>query len=43
MISLNDIVAAASVMWVQKYLDNNEREWKYTLEFFSKRKNLECT
>ena len=21
-------------------LDNNEREWKYTLEFFSKRKNL---
>ena len=40
MISLNDIVAAASVMWVQKYLDNNEREWKYTLEFFSKRKSL---
>ena len=34
MTSLNDIVAAASVMWVQKYLDNNEREWKYTLEFF---------
>ena len=27
-------------MWVQKYLDNNEREWKYTLEFFSKKKNL---
>ena len=27
---LDDIIAAASVMWVQKYLDNNEREWKYT-------------
>ena len=40
MISLNDIIAAASVMWVQKYLDNNEREWKYTLDFFSKRKNI---
>ena len=40
MISLNDIIAAVSVMWVQKYLDNNEREWKYTLEFFSKRKKF---
>ena len=34
MIGLNDIIAAASVMWVQKYIDNNEREWKYTLAFF---------
>ena len=35
---LNDIIVAASIiiMWVQKYLDNNEQEWKYTLEFFSK-------
>ena len=28
-------------MSVQKYLDNNEWEWKYTLNFFSKRKHLQ--
>ena len=27
-------------MWVQKYLDNTEREWKYILEYFSKKRNL---
>ena len=27
-------------MWVQKYLDFTEREWKHTLEWFSNRKNL---
>ena len=27
-------------MWVQKYLDNTERKWKYTLEYFSKNRNL---
>ena len=27
-------------MWVQKYLDNTEREWKCTLEYFSKKRNL---
>ena len=40
MINFTDIITASSVMWVQKYLDYTEREWKHTLEWFSNRKNL---
>ena len=38
--NFTDIITASSIMWVQKYLDNTEREWKYTLEYFSKKRNL---
>ena len=40
MIGLDYIIAAESVMCIQKYLDNNERERKYTLDFVSTRKHL---
>ena len=40
MINFTDIITASSIMWVQKYLNNTEREWKYTLEYFSKKRNL---
>ena len=40
MINFTDVITASSIMWVQKYLDNTEREWKYTLEYFSKKRNL---
>ena len=38
MINFTDIITASSVMWVQKYLDYTEREWKHTLEWFSNRR-----
>ena len=31
-INFTDIITASSIMWVQKYLDYTEREWKHTLE-----------
>ena len=37
--NLADIVSASSIMWVKKYLDTTEREWKHTFEFFSKQRN----
>ena len=37
MINFTDIITASSIMWVQKYLDNAEREWKYTLEYLVRR------
>ena len=40
MINFTDIITASAIMWVQKYLDITEREWKYTLEYFSKKRNL---
>ena len=40
MINLEDIITAASIIWIKKYLDNTERDWKHTLEWLSKRKNL---
>ena len=40
MINLADVVLASSIMWVTKYLDTTEREWKHTFEFFSKQRNM---
>ena len=40
MTNFTDIITGSSIMWVQKYLDYTEREWKHTLEWFSNRKNL---
>ena len=40
MINFTDLITASSILWVQKYLDYTEREWKHTLEWFSNRKNL---
>ena len=40
MINFTAIITASSIMWVQKYLDYTEREWKHTLEWFSNRNNL---
>ena len=28
MINLEDIITATSTIWIQKYLDNTERDWK---------------
>ena len=30
MINFNDVVVSSSVMWVKKYLDSTDRDWKYT-------------
>ena len=38
MINFTDIITASSIVWVQKYSDNAEREWKYTLEYFSEKR-----
>ena len=40
MTSMGDTVISASVMWVKKYLDNVDREWKLTMEELCKVKNL---
>ena len=40
MINLEDIITATSIIWIKKYLDNTERDWKHTLEWLSKRKKL---
>ena len=40
MINLADTVSASSIMWVKKYLDTTEREWKHTFDFFSKQRNM---
>ena len=40
MTNLGDIVTSASVMWIKKYLDNVDRDWKVTMECLSKSKNL---
>ena len=40
MINFSDIVVSSSVMWVKKYLDSTDRDWKYTFEWLSKKQNL---
>ena len=40
MINVKDITTATSIIWIKKCLDNTEREWKHTLEWLSKQKNL---
>jgi len=40
MTNLNEMIISSSVMWVKKYLDNTDREWKNTLELLSKTKNF---
>ena len=36
----NDIVRASSVMWVKKYFDDVDRNWKCMFEYFCKKANL---
>ena len=40
MANLSDIATASSMMWIKKYLDNTDRLWKHTFEYFCKKKNL---
>jgi exonuclease III len=40
MITLEDITISASIMWIKKYLDDVDREWKQTMEQLCKVKNL---
>ena len=40
MINFSDIVVSSSVMWVKKYLDSTDKDWKYTFEWLSKKQNL---
>jgi len=40
MITLEDIIISASTMWIKKYLDDIDREWKQTMEQLCRMKNL---
>ena len=40
MTNLNYIIASSSVMWIKRYLDNHDRNWKHTFEHLSE-KNLQ--
>ena len=40
MINFSDVVASSSVTWVKKYFDSTDRDWKYTFEWLSKKRNL---
>jgi len=40
MISLGDIIESASIMWIKRYLDDIERDWKYTMAEICNTKHL---
>ena len=40
MANLDDIIKASSIMWIKKYLDETNRNWKGIFENFCKKKNL---
>ena len=40
MVNFKDIITASSIMWIKKYLDNIDRDWKFTFEVLSKQANL---
>ena len=40
MIDFNNMIYASSVMWIKRYLDDTDRNWKYTFEHFCNKLNL---
>ena len=40
MVNIKDMITASSVNWIKKYLDNVDRDWKFTFEALSNQSNL---